>query len=231
MADTVTASLTNVVNFITAAGGLGTAAMGLVDALKAFRGGPSNLGFGYIGKAVHPFLPAGGGTRFTGSDAMQTLKANWMNGVPTADQKAKAKALIHLGITPANAPALAGLAGVNPVAFTDLATNVANGDSPTANQINTLGQFDVVLGAILDTAYERADQKYRNGCKLLATIISVALGLVGGYTVFGADGYLWGPHFWLSGFVGLIATPLAPVAKDLVSSLQASANAIGFLKR
>lgn len=48
-------SLTSILNFIAAAGGLGTAAMGLVDALKAFGGGPSNIGFKYIRSAVERF--------------------------------------------------------------------------------------------------------------------------------------------------------------------------------
>ena len=37
----------------------------------------------------------------------------------------------------------------------------------TPAEISILGQFDAVLGAVLDEAYERADQKYRNAAKLL----------------------------------------------------------------
>jgi len=115
MAD-LNGSLTNIVNFLVAAGGLGTAAMGLVDTSKVFCGGPSNFGFARVKIALEPFLtpltkdsPAFGKT-----EILRTLKANWLNGVPKADQKAKAKSLIHLGLTKGSAPALARAAGVDP---------------------------------------------------------------------------------------------------------------------
>jgi len=41
-------NMTSIANIVAAAGGLGTAAMGLVDTTKLFGGGPSNFGFGYI---------------------------------------------------------------------------------------------------------------------------------------------------------------------------------------
>ncbi len=44
----INGDLGNILNFLSAAAGLGTAAMGLVDATKTFCGGPSNFGFGYI---------------------------------------------------------------------------------------------------------------------------------------------------------------------------------------
>jgi len=70
-------------------------------AQKAFGGGPSNVGFGMVEKAVDRFLPAAsdGSQAFGKADILRTLKANWINGVAEADQKAKAKALIHLRLT------------------------------------------------------------------------------------------------------------------------------------
>src|ERR1700741_4653600 len=79
---------------ITAMGALGTAAFGLVDASKAFFGGVSNFGFGRIEKAVKPFMPSSAAK----DDTLvwrDTLRANWINGVPKEDQKAAAKALIR----------------------------------------------------------------------------------------------------------------------------------------
>ena len=46
--DLLNGQLGNILNLIGAVGGLGAAAMGLVDALKAFWGGPSNFGFSRI---------------------------------------------------------------------------------------------------------------------------------------------------------------------------------------
>ena len=244
MADTATTAnllsgnLGNILNFLSAAAGLGTAAMGLVDATKAVAGGPSNFGFGYIASAMAPFLVRAPGdpSAFGSAEVLRTLKANWLNGVGKADQKAKAKALIHLGLTQGNAGKLATAAGVDPAKLTSLAQKTAAGTTPSPDEINVLGQFDAVIGAVLDAAYERADQKYRNASKVLATLVATVLGGIGGWLVYGSGqaGSVWGYfaswQFGLALVVGLSAAPLAPVAKDLATSLQAAAAAIGAAK-
>jgi hypothetical protein len=225
-------NLSNILNFLTAAAGLGTAAMGLVDSSKAFWGGPSNFGFPTVEKEVGPFLVAAadGPTAFGRAEILRMLKANWVNGVAKADQKAKAKSLIHLGLTRGNAAALATAAGVDAATLTSLAQKTADGITPIQQEINVLGQFDAVVSAVLDAAYERGDQQYRNGCKFLGLAVSTVLGVFGGWIVYGPNGFgIW--QFWLSFLVGLSATPLAPVAKDLVSSLQAAASAVSTVKR
>ena len=100
------------------------------------------------------------------------------------------------------------------------------GTGATPEEINVLGQFDAVLSAVLDNAYERGDQIYRNATKLLATVVSTVLGLVGSYLI---DGF--GENLWVGLIVGLTATPLAPVSKDLASSLQAAVTAMQTVRR
>ncbi|HZQ12851.1 MAG TPA: hypothetical protein VFB31_08590, partial [Pseudolabrys sp.] len=94
----------NVGDTIAAIAALGTAAYGLVDAMKAFGGGPSLVGYGRIKSALAPFDPA---LQALGNAPWQTLRANWLNGVAKADQKAAAKSLIHLALSPGNATKLA----------------------------------------------------------------------------------------------------------------------------
>jgi hypothetical protein len=226
----LSSGLSNVISFVPAVGALGTAAMGLVDASKFFDGGPSNFGFGYIEVGLKPFLPIQGANLVFGqAQVLQTLKANWINGVAKADQKAIAKSLIHLGITPQTADSLAKAAGVDPAILKALAQTVANGGQATAQQINVLGQFDVVLSAVLDAAYERADQKYRNACKAIASCVSGVLAVIGGTQLYGPG---FGVHeFIISLVVGFSATPLAPVAKDLASSLQSAVSSIQTVRR
>jgi hypothetical protein len=236
MADVLSGDFTNILNFVSAAGGLGTAAMGLVDASKAFRGGPSNFGFGYIRAAVAPFVvgPTQAPRGFNNGVIWQTLKANWMNGVPMDEQKAKARSLIRLGLTQDNAPALAAAAGVDPPRLIAMAGKVRDGTPLQQQEINVLGEFDVIVCAVLDAAYERGDQKYRNACKLLAMLTSTLLGLFGGWIVFGGSAGTPFFHRWyfpLSLVVGLCGTPLAPVAKDLTTSLQTAVSAVGVFRR
>jgi len=228
-------NLSYLVNVIAAAGGLGTAAMGLVDATKAFRGGPSNIGFGHIERALEPFLaPLGAkSVAFGKAEVLQTLKANWLNGVPKADQKAKTKSLIHLGLTRGSAARLATAAGVDGKKLASLAQKTADGEQPTQDEVNVLGQFDAVLSAVLDTAYERADQQYRNASKFLAMLAATLLGGIGGWIIFDKTSiaYFTSSDFALSLLVGVIATPLAPIAKDLTTSLQTAVSAASALKR
>ena len=228
MAD-LSGGLTAIVSLVLAAGGLGTAAMGLVDASKAFWGGPSNFGFGYIASALKPFLDSLD-KRSSGlgkDDILRTLRANWLNGVNKADQKAKTKALIHLGLTQGSAEKLANAAGVDAGKLKSLAQKTAAGQQVTQEEINVLGQFDTALSAVLDAAYERGDQKYRNAAKVLAMIVAMVMAGLAGYFFFGGGWQTVGKAL----LVGLAATPLAPIAKDLASSLQAAAGAVGAIKR
>ncbi|MGA7864371.1 MAG: hypothetical protein WA709_04255 [Stellaceae bacterium] len=249
MADDLSSQFGNILNLLSAAAALGTASMGLVDASKAWDGGPSNFGFGHIRRALDPFLvaeagpaPAVGGAAaadqapvFGKAQILETLKANWLNGVPKADQKAKAKALIHLTLTQGNAPALAAAANVNATLLGSLATKTAKGEGEQATQeeLTVLGQFDAVLMAVLDVAYERGDQLYRNGSKAAAMVVSTVLAIFSGWVIQHGHGwaYFLSADFGLAAIVGIAATPLAPVAKDLASSLQAAAGAVRLVRR
>jgi len=218
MAD-ATPVIANIGNIIAAIAALGTASMGLVDALKVLgRLGPSNIGFADIRTQLTPFLPQQAVGAYNFDMLLQTLRANWINGVDKSQQKAKAKSLIHLGLSKGNAARLAAAAGVDPDALESVAAKSAAGATATTQELNVVGQFDAILSAVLDAAYERADQRYRNGCKALATAIAVALSLVAAHFI-GAD-------LILALVAGVAAVPLAPVSKDLVTSLQAAAAAI-----
>jgi hypothetical protein len=134
-----------------------------------------------------------------------------------------AKALIHLGLTSAGAPALAQATGLDAAALTALATKVQTGEALLPNEVTLFGRFDAIVSAKLDTGFERADQRYRNAAKALAFGVSVVLGLVGAPIV--------GANAAVGLLVGVVATPLAPVAKDLASSLSAATKAISAVKR
>ena len=220
--------LSNLVQLTTAVGALGTASMGLVDTTKLFGGGPSNFGFGYIESELAPFLDAlaSSSAPFGKFAILEKLKADWLNGVAKEDQKVKAKSLIHLGLSQIGASALANVAAVDPGKLQQAVQKTAAGQAPDPEEASAFGQFDAILTAVLDTAYERGDQKYRNATKFLAMATSVVLAGIGCLIVFGKD-----PWDLLACMViGLIATPLAPVAKDLTSALQTAVAAASALK-
>jgi len=221
------ADINSVTNLIMAVGGLGTAAFGLVDALKAFWGGPSRVGFGRIWKAVGRLTASTGPstpTAFGSADVRATLRANWINGVAMADQKAVAKSLIHLALTPDNARGIARETGLDPDRLEQVTKNIQAGNPLTSSDVNLLGRFDAIIGAVLDEAYQRADQAYRNCAKILAAFLAILLALWGSW-------YVPNATFFQAILVGLLATPLAPVAKDLSSTLAAAVKAVGAVKR
>lgn len=243
MLDTVTTeatgSLPGILNVIAAIGALGTAAVGLVDTTKAFNGGLSNAGFKFLRRAVLHLLnggaepPATADPAFGCASVVATLRANWMNGVPKADQKAAAKSLIRLNLNTHNAASIAAVVGVSSEALRAVVAKIYAGSPLGTEDMNLLGRFDAVVSALLDEAYERADQAYRNMTKLSAALIAMALALVGGGVLHGGDVgvYLGSRDAIVALFVGVIATPLAPAAKDLATALTAATRAVASMRK
>ena len=217
---------------ITAAGALGTAAFGLVDATKAFGGGVSNCGFGYVERALKPFAAA---LNHANADWRLTVRANWINGVAKDDQKAAAKSLIRLGLSSANAAALAVAGHVDETALRAVLTAVETGGPLTTQDAQLLGRFNAAIDAAMDAGFERGDQKYRNASRLTAGLFAVVLAVWAGYLLYvhgvpPKTASLWGfwdsPYLWPSVLAGIVAVPVAPIAKDLASSLQTAGAAV-----
>lgn len=227
MADT----LASISQLIAATGALGTGSYGLVDALKSLGGwGPSARGLKLIETKLKPF---GAALNELGGAPWETLRANWLNGVPKGDQKAIAKSLIRLCLTAKNAATLATATGLDSQKMGDVASKIDNGTALGVDEINFLGHFDAIVSAILDAAYERADQQYRNTAKALAMLIAALLAIFGRWVILQADqsppsfySYLHSSNVVMPILVGLISTPLAPVAKDLSSTLQTAVKAM-----
>jgi hypothetical protein len=203
---------------------LGIAAYGVVDASKAFWGGVSNRGFGDIKKVVSQFIPASSGraSAISLTSVLATLRANWLNGMDLADQKSAAKALIKLNLNPNSASTMAAAAGVDANALGSIAGKLSTGEALTPIETDVFGRFDLLLTASLDQGYQRGDQRYRNSAKLLAVPVAAILSMLGAWAIssvgFGWDG------FWKALVIGLLASPLAPVAKDLASAIQAGSG-------
>jgi hypothetical protein len=217
---------------VLAVGGLGTAAYGVVDVTKGLGGGISNLGFGDIKKVVSKFISAGendGASALSLSSALSTLRANWLNGMALADQKSIAKALIKLNLTNASAGRMAAVAGVNGELLTGVADKLASSEALTPQETDVYGRFDLLLTSLLDQGYQRGDQRYRNSAKLVAVPVAVGLALLGAWAMAGSG--LASADVWRAITGGLLATPLAPVAKDLSSAIQAAAKVAQSWKR
>lgn len=234
---------TELPDIVLAIGALGTAAQGLVDASKIGRnGGLSNAGFHHIEQALARFLPeqvrsdtaVDEGTPDAPPKLVDLLHANWINGVKLADQKAAARAGVKLYLNKDNAPRFAAALGLSPAEGEELGAiaDLINQAAPelSNSQHNLLGQFDLMLTWVFDEAYQRADQAYRNQSKGWAMVVAVGLALFAA-AVMRDSATGWGETLGRALLAGLMATPLAPVSKDLASALQSAVKAIQVVKK
>ena len=96
----------------------------------------------------------------------ETLWVHWLNGREKSDQKAIAKSLIRLGLSPHSAHAIGKTVQVAPKAFANAVAALNAGHDLTSDQINLLGRFDAIVDARIDAAYERARSALSELCLL-----------------------------------------------------------------
>ena len=222
-------AIPDISSLMAAIGGLGTASFSLVDATKVGpNGGISNAGFGLIERSVARLFPSASRAASPASSderrLLDILHGNWINGVALVDQKSFAKTLIKSRLSSDTAKTFAAATSVDAKALTDAAAAIAKGAPLAPEHTDVLGRFDVSLTAVLDEGYQRADQRYRNWSRVLAMVFAMVLAVVGGLAVY-AEGsvadYFRTGRIWVAVICGVIATPLAPVSKDLTSALAA----------
>lgn len=223
---------------ITAVGGLGTAAFGLVDASKSAFHFINRIGLDHIQETVTKLtpdqnvagLPHKPLNALPRKNILETVEANWVNGTDLVSQKAIAKSLIKLHLSPGNAAVVAERTNVDPDVMVSAAEKNVVGAPLEQGESDVLARFDLIVTALLDEAYQLSDQVYRNATRGLAALVSVLLAVAGGCLLHGAG--FWGSKdMGLAVLVGLLATPLAPIAKDLSSALGAAVNAMQIVKK
>ncbi|HLI03626.1 MAG TPA: hypothetical protein VKU93_05075 [Terracidiphilus sp.] len=225
-----------IVSAIGAIGGLGAAAFGVLEALKPFFGFINRIGLGGIQSTVAQLTPpaSGAGTplnALTGGQILRAIEANWINGRNLADQKAIAKSLIKLHLSADNAAQVAAAANVDPAHLVAVARSAASGAALTAEQSDAWSRFDLIVTAMLDECYQRADQIYRNWMRAIASGIAVVLAVAGGCLLDGGwAGFRAGNDLGLAVIAGLLATPFAPIAKDLSTALATAVNTMQAVK-
>jgi len=208
-----------VIAVIAATGGLGMAAMSLVDAFKAIPGGGvSRIGFRYVRSTVLELSDVL--TAAIGADWEDVILSHWINGRTRDDQIAAIRSILRLGLNDKTADQLAKVAKVDAEKLAIVAGKLATGAELDQSEVDVLGRAEAAVGARLDAAFDLADQAYRNTSRVLAGVIAIALAEVAWLLV--PTSYGWDDAL----LIGILAVPIAPIAKDLVSALTAAAKAV-----
>lgn len=218
---------------VTAIGGLGTAAFGLVDATKIFGGGVNRFGFGRIETAIKSLTPGVPAAGLSQKRMLGTLRANWYNGKHLEDQKSIAKSLVKISLSPANARDVAQVTGQDAAILSSVAAKILSGTPLEQAESDVYARFDFVVTALLDEVYQDADQAFTNGARTVAAVFALLLAVTGGWTLVGGSfgDYAMTSLFGQAIAVGLLAIPLAPIAKNLSSALVAAVNTMQVLKK
>lgn len=114
-----------------------------------------------------------------------------------------------------------------------MAVKLSSGEVMTQPEMDTYGRFDVLLTTFIDRAFQRADQRYRTTAKSAACLAAVFLAEAAAYflRMLVTDSHIVWHNVGVAAMVGIIATPLAPVAKDLATALNTAAKAVQTVKR
>ncbi|MFZ0268137.1 hypothetical protein [Caulobacter sp.] len=212
----------DVIALIAATGGLGLAAMALVDALKAVPGGGvSRIGFGHIRKVLRLFDKVL--ARAAGDQWEAVVMAHWINGRDRDDQIGVIRSLLRLGLNADTADQLASIGNVDSAALAKAAGKLTSGAALSEAEINLIGRVEAAVGARLDAAFDLAEQSYRNNARVLSGLVAVILAVTTGALL---STPVKSIDLRLAALIGLLAVPIAPIAKDLVGALTASARAI-----
>jgi hypothetical protein len=222
---------------------LGAAAFGLVDVTKGLWLNVGNTGFGFIKQALAPFSNAM--MQATGTDGTKLVWSHWINGRETAEQKSIARSLVRMGLDSASAPDIARAVNVSETVLAAVVVKMRDAQPLTPEEMNLLGRVDAAIDARLDAAFERADRRYRSVARNIAALYSVILAVIAAASLFAShcaavalkadtppdvlkactDGFLGSRDLVLAIIVGLVAVPLAPISKDLVTGLKAAVTA------
>ena len=199
---------------IIAVGALGTAAFGIVEASK-WIGFVGEAGFGsarrILGRLTETLEVA------YGPAYDEVLRAQYRG-----NQRELARTLrqgARVGLNAQNASQVAAFLGSIDGAALAAAVAAAerNGDL-TPTERGVIGRYELAADARIDAALALAQARYVGVARMLSSLVAVVIALGVGYAMDVAPG--------TSILVGIAAVPLAPIAKDVASGIQAASKAM-----
>lgn len=199
---------------ILAAGALGTAAFGIVEASKWLRVvGEAGFGaglriLGALSSTLHVAY---------GAEWESLLRGQYRGDIP--DLKRLLRQGMRVGLTPENAQAVAANLGSLDGAALAAAVGVAQRNGTlTEAQRAIIGRYELAADARVDAALTVAQADYVGTVRILASVVAIGIAL-------GVARSL-GQPMTVALLVGITAVPLAPIAKDVAAGIQAATKAL-----
>ncbi len=206
----------NLGTIVLAVGALGTAAFGIVEALKWTPIGL--MGFGQIDKLLgEPVMKAL--EVAYGPEYLSLLKGQYRSGRTEAQLAKTIRQGSRVGLTPETASSLATRIGVvQPEDLTAVAESLQTGEDLSDEHRSILGRFELALDARIDAAMALANDRYAGSLRVIASLVAIVIALTVGLKA--------GEDLLTSLIVGIAAVPIAPMAKDLSKAIQSAGKAL-----
>jgi len=212
---TVTPLVENIGTAVVAAGALGTAAFGIVEASK-WISVVGEAGFGSAMRVLGPLsrtLEVAYGKQYddvlrgqyrgSGRDLARTLRQG-----------------VRAGLSASNAAEVASFLGsVDPAALGAAVSAIERSGDLALPERGVIGRYELAADARIDAALAIAQARYVGVVRVLSSLVAIAIAL--------AVGDAMSVPWQSSILVGIAAVPLAPIAKDVASGIQAASKAIG----
>ncbi len=217
-------TLTGLTEFVLAAGALGTAAFGIVE---AFKWTPLGLaGFGQITKTLGRLMETL--EEAYGADYLHLLKSQYRTGRAKGDLRRTIRQGVRVGLNADNAARMAAFVGVTDKESLKAGTAILKSGDELKNEVrNAIGRFELAVDTRIDAALSLAQSDYVGTMRIAASTVAIVLALVAAY-------YLDADKFdiqWVKAFiVGIVAVPLAPIAKDVATALRSAGKAVKAVK-
>ncbi len=205
--------------FVIAAGAVGTASMGIVEGFKSTKWPP--IGFSKLTKSIS-WADAALNKAY-GPEHMKLLESLYRINRTSGDLPRILRQGVRIGLDKKNAEAMESiLLGADRKQLPEVAEKAADGEKLEPNEQNILGRFEVAADARIDAALSLAERAYSNGVRYRAFLVAQGLAF-GAVFAIGPDS----KKIITALIIGLVAVPLAPIAKDVAKGFQSAVKAIG----
>jgi len=200
---------------VAAGGGLGVAAFGVAEGLKrwpwigdaGFRALEETLGQALVDTLNKAY----------GQGATHLLRALYRGDHGELRRVIRQGA--RVGATDGDINGLAKLVGMEPKPLTKALVS----QDPDSNKLGVIGRFELAIDARIDAGLTLAKSQYVRSIRLTAAVVAIVVALLVTALIVESptrDDWI------LATIVGLLAVPVAPVAKDLSLAVRAAAQAL-----